>query len=353
MIAVVIMAGGAGTRFWPMSTEQRPKQFLTLFGTRSLLQLSYDRIRALVAPENILVLTSEAYRAMVAEQLPELPAINIIGEPLRRDTAAAIAWAALILRARFSDPTMVVLTSDHVIEPVASFQDALLEAVEGCQQGSLYTLGIRPTYAATGFGYLQMGELIRGGKLPHYRVESFKEKPGLEVAQSFVASGRYAWNSGMFVWRVESILKEFQLYLPRHLELLAPVVFSEDVPSKKIELLKAFEALERISIDYAILEKAADVHAVIPEVTWDDLGGWMAMGPYLRADRLENRCRGRVGCEESKNNLVFSEDDKEEILLLGVEKLVVVRVAGRTLVADRQHLDLLKEAVGRLEIDEC
>lgn len=348
-LVVVIMAGGAGTRFWPLSTEERPKQFLSLVGDRSLLQMSYDRISNLVPPEQVLVLTNHSYRELVAAQLSEVPKENIIGEPSRKDTAAAVALAALLAEHRFgSSSTMVLLTADHVISPLENFHQALREAVDGCQQGGLYTLGIRPTYPSTGFGYLQMGKPLTGSQLPHFQVDRFKEKPSEEVAQVFLESGNYFWNSGMFVWRTDRILEEFVRNLPAHLEALRPAINSLDSEAGYSELLAAFDKLERISIDYAILEKATDVRAVVPDITWDDVGGWRAVAEYLSLDNSGNRLRGSVWSEEANHNVVFSEDPEEKVLLLGVEDLVVVRSGARTLVAHRDRLDSLKLAVEHL-----
>lgn len=342
------MAGGAGTRFWPLSTEERPKQFLSLVSERSLLQMSFDRVRGLVPPEQVMVLTNESYEDLVAAQLPEIPRANIIGEPSRKDTAAAVALAALMTRHRFGEATMVLLTADHVISPLENFQAALREAIEGCQQGGLYTLGIRPTYPATGFGYLQTGQSLKAGKLPHFQVDRFKEKPSQEVAEVFLENGNYFWNSGMFVWRADEILKEFSRNLPSHLEILRPVLPQMGTEQGRLELMAAFDRLERISVDYAILEKAADVRAVIPDITWDDVGGWRAVAQYLSLDGFGNRLHGSVWSEEANHNVVFSEDPEEKVLLLGVEDLVVVRSGRRTLVAHRDRLDSLKLAVDNL-----
>lgn len=345
---VTIMAGGAGTRFWPLSTEERPKQFLSLVGERSLLQMSFDRVRGLVPLDQVMVLTNESYEDLVAAQLPEIPRRHIIGEPSRRDTAAAVALAALMTEHRFGPAIMVLLTADHVISPLENFQAALREAVEGAQQGGLYTLGIRPTYPATGFGYLQMGQPLAGGRLPHFRVDRFKEKPSQEVAEVLLESGNYFWNSGMFVWRSDQILEEFSRNLPAHLEILGPVMPSMGTEKGALELRAAFDKLERISVDYAILEKATDVRAVIPDITWDDVGGWRAVAQYLSLDNSGNRLHGSVWSEEANHNVVFSEDPEEKVLLLGVEDLVVVRSGKRTLVAHRDRLDSLKLAVDHL-----
>lgn len=342
---VVIMAGGAGTRFWPLSTDDRPKQFLALTGERTLLQMSFDRVVDLVGPERILVLTSDRYTELVAQQLPELNPDNIVGEPCRRDTAAAVALAGLLVKHRFGDVPMAVLTADHVVGPLPEFQLALTEAVNNCQGDVLYTLGIKPTYPATQFGYLEMDRELPGkGELQHFRLASFKEKPKLEKAREFIESGHYYWNSGMFVWQTSTILAQFQEHLPQHLEILEPVM--DDVRGDSFS--EAFGRLQPISVDFAILEKARTVQAIIPRIEWDDVGGWLAVAKYLESDPLENQLHGKASLLESSSNTVFLESEEEEVILLGVSDLVVVRSEGRTLVAKKDSLDQLKDAVKSL-----
>lgn len=340
----VIMAGGAGTRFWPLSTEERPKQFLALTGERTLIQMSFDRVVDLVGAERVLVLTSQAYVGLVAEQLPELEPANIVGEPCRKDTAGAVALAALLVEHRFGDVPMIILTADHVISPVSEFHRALEEAIQNCGGGTLYTLGIQPTYPATQFGYLHMGERLSRGELHHYRLHQFKEKPNLETAVRFVDSGEFAWNSGMFVWQTSDILAEFETHLPQHLNRLRPVI--DKVGSG--EFTEAFGALESISVDFAILEKAGSICAVVPRFEWDDVGGWPAVSHYLHRDDRGNSTQGRVLAIEGAHNTVFSEQQEEQIVLLGVSDLIVVRSGNRTLVAHRDQIDLIKKAVSEL-----
>lgn len=335
-LTVTILAGGAGTRFWPLSTEDRPKQFLTLQGERSLLQMSYDRVASLVGPERIQVLTNERYVALVREQLPELPSSNVVGEPARRDTAAAVALAALFSEKRFPGATMAVLTADHWISPTQAFHQAMREATERAVDGTLYTFGIRPDHPATGYGYLET-DLYDP---PHGKVLKFKEKPDLETARRFLEAGNYFWNSGMFVWRQEDILNEFRRHLPRHLELLEPHL-EGDWRSKFLEL-------ERISIDYAILEKAEKVGVMVPSFDWNDVGGWHTVGELLSEDAQGNRVRGRGLLDQTSNTLTFCEDQEEQVVLVGVKDLVVVRSQNRTLVVNRHHLDSLKGVIARL-----
>lgn len=348
-LVAVIMAGGAGTRFWPASTEECPKQFLALTGPRTLLQMSYDRVVDLVGPERVLVLTNQRYLDLVASQLPEVPVANIIGEPHRRDTAGAVALAAVLAEHRFgSDSCMAVLTADHVIGPLDEFHRAILEAVQGCRSGSLYTLGIQPTYPATGFGYLEMGEPLEEGALPHFKLKRFKEKPDLETAREFLERGGFYWNSGMFVWRTRDIIAEFEQHLPAHLATLRPVVGCLDGPGDHTPFALAFEKLSRTSVDFAILEKAAEVRAVIPKISWDDVGGWQAIGTYLEDDAQQNQTLGKVLTHEARGNVVFNQAGAEPIVLIGVQDLIVVRAQEGTLVVHKDHLDSLKAVVNRL-----
>lgn len=340
---VVIMAGGAGTRFWPLSTEERPKQFLALTSDRTLIQMSFDRVVGLTDLDRIFVLTSAIYVDLVREQLPELPSGNVVGEPCRRDTAAALAFAALLVEDRFPDQAMVVVTADQVIDPLEEFQRAILEAVKNCGDGVLYTLGISPTYPATQYGYLEMGEPINGGELPHFKLRRFKEKPDLDTAREFLEQGAYYWNSGMFVWKTSDILEQYERHLPEHLATLRPVI--QEPESAAFD--EAFARLQSISVDFAILEKAEQIQAVIPPIEWDDVGGWQAARRYLPEDAEGNRIRGSVTTFKSSRNTIFSEDPNEELLLLGVEDLVVVRSGGRTLVAHKSRLDDLKAALSK------
>jgi mannose-1-phosphate guanylyltransferase len=350
-LVAVLLAGGAGTRFWPLSTEGRPKQFLPLLGRRSLLQQSYDRVADLVGPERTLALTSEAYVDLVAEQIPALPRSHIVGEPLRRDTAAAVALATLLVKRLFGPATVAVLTADHRIEPVSTFQRELLSAVRGAEEtGCLYTFGIPPGYPATAYGYLHCEEKVADdGGVEHYRISSFKEKPDRDTARRYVESGQYYWNSGMFVWTTEAIETELRRHLPGHLEALEPAVARLGTADWPGALRQALEPLPRVSIDYGVMEKAAQVRMVKATFDWSDLGGWLALEPYLSRDGRGNSHNGRLAVLEADNNLVFSEDPEEVVALLGVEDLVVLRSGKATLVAPRHRLEEIKRLVEQMK----
>lgn len=343
-LCLLIMAGGAGTRFWPWSTERQPKQFLQFLGERSLLQESYVRARGLCPDERIMVLTHENYRDRVAEQLPQLAAEQILCEPSRRDTAAAVAYGALAVQRRFGNPVTVLLTSDHWIQTFAQFHQAIQEVAWGARQSRcLYTLGIRPTYPATGYGYLQLGESLSPERpLSHRRLVQFREKPARQVAEGYLASGNYLWNSGMFAWQNDVILEQFEKHLPAHLQSLRPAI------EGKVDLASAFAQLEKISVDFAILEKAPDVRCVVPEFEWSDLGGWLALEQFLAEDSSGNHHRGQLYHHQAHHNTVVCEDPEETVALLGVSDLIVVRVGKKTLVTTKSRSEEVKQLLAKM-----
>jgi len=346
-LVVVIMAGGAGTRFWPMSTEARPKQFLSLFGQRTLLQASYDRVAGFVPPERVLVLTSGRFVDLVREQLPELPAENVVGEPIRRDTSAAVALAALMCKERFGNPVMAVLTSDHLIQPVEQFQRTLLSAARGAADSSaLYTIGILPTYPAEGFGYLHRGALLEDDEgVQHFALQRFKEKPNRITAERYLESGEYYWNSGMFIWSTAAIMAELEQNLPEHIKHLQPAVEKMGSPLFEEALAAAFEPLRKISIDFGVMERAAEVRCVGSTFDWSDVGGWLALEKHLEQDMNGNAHRGQLEMHGGEGNLVFCEDANEVVALVGVDDLVVVRSGKVTLVTKRVNTEEIKKLV--------
>jgi mannose-1-phosphate guanylyltransferase len=347
----VIMAGGAGTRFWPLSTEEKPKQFLKLFGDRSLLQKSFDRIADLIPHERILVLTNATFVDLVKEQLPEVPVENVIGEPIRRDTAAAVCLGAVLCRTRFGNPVVATLTADHLIEPVELFHKTLLSAARIARaSGALYTFGVRPTCAATGYGYLEVGSRVHDDHgIEHFQLLSFREKPQLEVARGYVESGRFFWNSGMFVWTVDAILGQIEAHLPNHLKVLSVAARSEGMPHWPEALMNAFLALETISIDFGVMEKSKEVRCVASRFSWTDVGGWPALRDFLEQDEAGNRSRGRVIASNATGNLVFCENPNEVVMLVGVQDLVVVRAGNKTLIVHKDRTEEIKKLVQTMQ----
>lgn len=345
------MAGGAGTRFWPVSTGNRPKQFLNLFGGRTLLQQSYDRVAALVPEDRILVLTHHSLTGLVAEQLPRLPARNVIGEPLRRDTAAAVALAALICRRRWGNPVMVILTADHLIRPVELFQRTILSAVRAAAgEAVLYTFGVAPTYPATCYGYLDSGDMLGDDAgVRHYRLRRFVEKPDAATARKYLEAGNFYWNSGMFIWSVEAIFAELGRQLPAHLEHLEPAVGYDGTPRFSGALENAFAPLAATSIDFGVMEGANQMRMVRAEFEWNDVGGWLALEEFLGTDQDGNAHRGRLEALDANSNLVFCEDENETVALIGVKNLVVVRAGGKTLIVPKERAEEIKKLVKKLE----
>lgn len=350
-LMVVIMAGGSGTRFWPLSLPSKPKQFLTLFGDRTMLQHSWDRVAGLVPPEHTLVLTNARYVPLVRQQLPELPAANVIGEPVARDTSAAVGLAAALCTGRAGDPVMAVLTADHLIQPVELFQQTLLSAAKAARNsGALYTFGITPDFPATGYGYLESGEALEtGDDIEHFRLDAFREKPDLETARRFVASGRHSWNSGMFAWSTSAISAAIRTFLPGHAERIEPLASADGTPAWESALLDAFEPLPKISIDFGVMEKAEDVRMVRTSFQWSDVGGWLALEQFHQPDEAGNRGTGRIRGLNAETNSVFCEDTDETVALVGVRDLVVVRSGKNTLVTHRDSTEQIKQLVEQMK----
>ncbi len=349
-LIVVIMAGGTGTRFWPLSTKDNPKQFLNLFGDRTLFQQSFDRVSDIVPPERILVLTNASFVSKAREQLPELPDENIIGEPMKRDTAAAVTLAALLVEKRFGKSAIATLTADHIIHPVQEFHQTLLSAVEQALKGPFfYTFGIQPTYPATGYGYLERGaEAGKFNAVTHYELVRFKEKPNLDIAKRYVDSGRYYWNSGMFVWSSETILNELDTHLSGHVQILREAVKQDKTARWEQALSDAFEDLPKISIDFAVMEKAKNVRCVASRFSWSDVGGWMALEDFLQKDGAGNCVRGQVYSLDAEGNIVFCENSDETVMLVAVKDLVLVHAPAGLLVVPKNRTEDIKKLVEKL-----
>ncbi len=349
-MAVLIVAGGSGTRFWPLSTPERPKQFLTLFGERSMLQETFDRVHGLTGPERIMVLTGERFTDLVREQLPEIPPENVIGEPIPRDTAAAMTLGAALCRKRFGDIPILVLPADHVIEPVSAFRKTVTSAARAAQQdGAIYTLGIKPTWPSSSYGYLESGPHIRtDNQIEHYELARFKEKPDVVTAQRYLEEGRYLWNSGIFIWSPEVILEEVRRFLPEHHSRISALVEYDMKPDWEEKLEEAFEPLEKISIDFGVMEKSGRVRMIRADFDWNDVGGWLAIESFLEADQNGNRARGDLKCHEAGDNIVYCDSAEETVALVGVRDLVVVRAGAYTLVTHKDSTEEVKKLVRKM-----
>ena len=316
------MAGGDGERLWPLSLPASPKQFLTLFGGRSLLQQAADRLKGLIAPADTFVVTADRFVTRTRRELPALPRANVLGEPCRRNTAAAIALALGEIRRRYGDEVVVcVLTADHLIRPASRFRTTLRRAiVRAAAAPAIVTIGIVPTAPATQFGYIDS----------HARPPRFVEKPSLAVAKRYLASGRFLWNSGMFIFRAGVMVRELELYAPAVARLLSA--------SRPRTL---YRTLEPISIDYAVMEHTRRLQVVASTFVWSGVGSWTELARHFPADACGNVALGKVVLDGTVNALVYS-DAADTTAVVGLKDVVVVRSLARTLVCSKSALDRLR-----------
>jgi mannose-1-phosphate guanylyltransferase len=347
-IYVLILAGGSGERFWPMSRKARPKQLLSLFGSQSLLEATVKRLEGFVPPQRLVILTNaEQEKALRDLGLP-VPAENIVAEPAKRDTASAIALGVGWIAARDPHALMVVLPADHVIPDSAAFQKTLQVAAEAAEEsGALVTLGIQPTWACPGFGYIELGApWTPSGETPAlqtdrgrvFQVARFREKPDAELAEVFLRQGGFRWNAGMFVWTLEAIRRAFVAHAPELERFVESWPKQQDLADW---LSNVFPRLPKISVDYAILEKADRVLVVEAGFDWDDVGSWTALARYLPGDAHGNAANCGLHALDAGGNLVFS-DEKTPVALLGVRDLIVVRTKDALLVCHRRDAERVK-----------
>lgn len=355
----VIMAGGAGNRLWPFSRGTRPKQLLPVIGGKSLLRVSYDRLRGILPADRIYVCSSASLGQQVLENLPELPKDNLLGEPMGRDTANAVGFSAAILKKRDKDAVCAVVTADHVIEPINAFQTALRTGFEVAAQEpeALVTFGVVPSYGHTGLGYVHRGEplKLKSGVTSAYRVQGFKEKPDKASADRYVESGRYYWNSGMFVWRCDTVLDELAAHLPASTAGLKMIADAWDTADREKVLNEAYASLPKISIDYAVMEPAsqrkAKAHVAVVEmpVQWLDVGSWPALAETLKTDEHSNAIEcGASVLIDSDDNIIISEDPEHLVAILGVSDMIIVHTRDATLVCPKGDAQRVKEIVAKV-----
>ena len=347
---VLILAGGSGERFWPLSRKNRPKQLLSLFSTTTLLEDTLNRLDGLVERDHVLILTNQEQESAVRALAATLPPENIVAEPAKRDTAAAIALGAGWVSLRDRGATMIVLPADHLIQDRAAFQATLLTAVAAAREtGELVTIGIKPTWACPGFGYIEQGAAVklesREGGQPVFDVVKFREKPNGELAEHFLKQGNFRWNAGMFIWPLCSILAALQRHAPELASFVEALHASGDFATV---LAARFPELPKISIDYAIMEKAERVLVVEAGFDWDDVGSWTAVAKYLRHDADEN-CSNteRLTTQDAAGNIIFT-TRPGQVALMGVRDLIVVQTDDALLVAHRSEAEKIKQLVGKV-----
>lgn len=345
---VVIMAGGSGTRLWPLSRKGRPKQLLDMFEGKSLLRLAWERLEGLVPAEQVLVCTGRDYADDVREQIPELLPENLLGEPVGRDSLNAVAWSAAVLEQRDRDAVVAMVTADQIITPVERFQSALRRAFETAEQhtDALCTLGVVPTSPHTGYGYLHRADEVEPGV---FRISEFKEKPNADVAARYLESGEYWWNAGMFVWRASTLLAQLDQLLPDTAEKIRRIAREPET------LDELFPTLTKTSVDYAIMEPAstgqtgAQVVSVPLEVEWKDVGGYASYAELLPCDADGNALRGATVTMNSSGCIVLNMTGSDHVVAtLGLERQLVVVTHQATLVASLDDLEHVKALVAQV-----
>lgn len=342
----LILAGGSGTRFWPLSRNAAPKQLLKLFDEETLIEKTVMRLEGLMPLENILILTNVEQEAAVRKALPQLPADNIFAEPAKRDTAPAIALGIGLVAARDPEATMIVLPADHLIQDAAAFRDLLAaSAAAAANTEALVTIGIKPTWACPSYGYIERGApaAIEGipAEPPVYEVECFREKPSPEVAAEFLEKGNFSWNAGMFIWSIPTVVGELQKNCPELGEFIKTLQNSPDI---KATVASEFPNLTKISIDFALMEKAERVLNLEATFDWDDIGSWISVAKYLDQDEAGNSTSLEVSKVDASGNIVYSKEGSH-IALLGVEDLIVVQTGDAVLVARKDAADDIKKLV--------
>ena len=350
MLYAVIMAGGVGTRFWPASRSLLPKQLLDLVGGQSMIQATVARLRQLVPSERVLIVTNVRLVDAIANQLPELSETSVLAEPCKRDTAPCIGLAAIHISSCDEDAIMVVMPSDHVIHTDDQFRQAISGAVELVRQrpGRLVTFGIRPTYAAESFGYIERGEALSDAATDGtYVVRRFREKPDADVARRYLESGDYYWNSGIFVWRAGAILDELRRHEPEMYEHLVSIAEAAGSAHYQQVLEREFAAIDGKSIDYAVMEHAEEVVVVEAPFQWDDVGSWQSIARLRGTDQYGNTVVGNhLGVRTSGTIIRTGEDHL--VVTLGLQDCIVVHTEDATLVASKHDEESVRQVVKQL-----
>ncbi len=344
----LIMAGGHGERFWPKSRVDMPKQFLSLTGDgKTMIQLTVERIRSLVALEDIYIATNENYRELVRQQVPGIPEENILCEPVGRNTAPCIGLGAVHIAKKYGDALMFVLPSDHLIKYTSIFCQTLADACEVAEQGdSLVTLGITPDAPETGYGYIKFNPEQAEGRA--YPVERFVEKPDLETAKNYLASQEYLWNSGMFIWKVSAILDSLRRFLPDMYAGLQRIAQAIGTPEQQAALDREFRAFKSVSIDYGVMEKADNIRCLAGNFGWDDVGSWLAVSRIRKTNEYGNVVSGNVVTVGTRNSII--QGGEKLIAAVGLRDIVIVDTEDAILICDKDSAGDIKKVLENLRI---
>jgi mannose-1-phosphate guanylyltransferase len=348
----VIMAGGSGTRLWPLSRKNHPKQSLRIYGNRTLFQCAVDRLEGLFPYERIMVVTVADQVKILSQECPEIPMDNYVIEPLPRGTASVVGLASIAIQARDRNGTMAILTADHLMKNDAHFRQLLRAAYAVAQDNVLVTLGITPSYPATGYGYIQMGHLMGQYEgLNVYNVKRFKEKPNEALATTMVADGKHVWNSGMFIWRVATVMAAFECQMPDLFEKLGEIADDWMLDNRMEKLGSIWPNIKPQTIDYGIMEKAQHV-AVIPSIDlgWNDVGSWDSLFDAIQGDAAGNIIlKGDPIIFDTQGTLICDDSSEPLIVTIGVEDMIIVNSGDVVLVCDRKHAQRVREVVNFLK----
>ncbi|MCL1883471.1 MAG: sugar phosphate nucleotidyltransferase [Defluviitaleaceae bacterium] len=347
----VIMAGGKGERFWPKSRAGLPKQFLSLTGEgKTLIQLTTERHSALVATEDIFVVTNNDYVEIVKQQLPDIPPENILAEPISKNTAPCVAFAMAVIRQKYDDALMLILSSDHLIKYEEMYIDTLTRALEVAKEGeNIVTIGIMPTYPETGYGYINFGKDAATRRYPGvYAVKRFVEKPDAATAKEYLSSGQYLWNSGMFAWKLSTIEQKFMQLLPETYAGAKKIGKAFGTPEYEQVLKNCFEAFKPESIDYGIMEKASPIYTIPGNFGWDDVGSWLALERVNKTNESGNIVRGDVITINTGNSIIIG--NKKLIAAVGLEDVVIVDTDDAMLICAKDATQDVKKVIENLKI---
>jgi len=348
-VFAVIMAGGVGSRFWPRSREKSPKQLLKIFGDRTMIQNTVDRLDGFVELKNIFVVTNKMQKEEIIKQLPEIPTENIIEEPFGRNTAAAIGLASVLIRKIDRDAVLVVLPADHIIREKEIFQAALQSAaLYADKEKGLVTIGIPPSRPETGYGYIQIDETESEENI--FKVLTFAEKPNYDTAVNFVASGDFLWNSGMFVWRADTILSEISLHMPELSKSLENIASAEGTSSFEKTLLDEYGQLRSVSIDYGIMEKSHKVFLTKGKFTWSDVGSWEEVHQLSHKDKNENSLVGNVYTDKTVDSYIYSPDKFTAVI--GLDNVIIINTDDALLVCKRDQAQEVKKVVDFVKLNK-
>ena len=343
MLCALIMAGGKGTRFWPLSTEEKPKQFLNLIGEDTMIQMTVNRIKPIIPIERIFVCTGEMYVDLVKEQLPELPERNIIVEPEGRNTAPCIALSAFIIKKYYENANMIVLPSDHLIKDEDEFRNIIESADKFVNENNeaIITLGMEPSRPETGYGYIRYGkEETYVNKHKVIKVDAFVEKPNKEKAKKYIEEGNYLWNGGMFLWSIDNILNQIDTYSNETYRALKEI---DNISDEELQIFinDNYYKTEATSIDYAVLEKSNDIYVIPSNFGWDDVGSWEALDRYREKDKFGNVLVGCAKAVDSQGNLIISSN--HHIVVEGLDDIYVIENDGKILVGNKSNVANVKE----------